>query len=180
VVCWQRQHRFGTLLALVPTQTDSAIRRTLTMTRSTLNTEIRSKIDAFVEQLTSHVKKAALDSVRDALGNGVAPARRGPSMKVKVGRPAKSAMKGGKRTPEQVAADAERIASYVRQHPGQRLEQIAAGLGAASNDLKLPVIKLLASKTLTKKGEKRGTMYFAGGGGGATKAKTKAKRGKKK
>jgi hypothetical protein len=151
------------------------------MTRSILDAEIRSKIDAFVEQLTAHVKRAALNSVNAALGDGAAPARRGPGrprMNVKVGRPAKSAMKGGKRTPEQVQADAERIASYVRQHPGQRLEQIAAGLGSASQDLKLPVIKLLASKTLTKKGEKRGTMYFAGGGGGATK--TKAKRGKKK
>jgi hypothetical protein len=65
------------------------------------------------------------------------------------------------------------------EQPGQRLEQIAAELGTASHDLKLPVIKLLSSKTLTKKGEKRGTMYFAGGGGArATKAKTK--RSKKK
>jgi hypothetical protein len=149
------------------------------MTNSTLNTEIRSKIDAFVEQLTSHVKKAALDSVREALGNGVAPTRRGPGRprgRTKAARPAPSS--NGKRTPEQVQADAERIANYVRQHPGQRLEQIAAGLGAASNDLKLPVIKLLASKTLRKTGEKRGTMYFAGGGSAAPKAK--AKRGKKK
>jgi hypothetical protein len=149
------------------------------MTNSTLNTEIRSKIDAFVEQLTAHVKQAALDSVHAALGDGVAPARRGPGrprMNMKLGRPAKSAMKGGKRTPEQVQADAERIASYVRQHPGQRLEQIAAGLGSVSQDLKLPVIKLLASKTLRKTGEKRGTQYFAGSGRGAGKAK----RGKRK
>jgi hypothetical protein len=132
---------------------------------SNLHSEIRSKIDAFVEQLTAHVKRAALESVREALGNGVAPTRRGP------GRPPSSAPKAaaradGKRTPEQVAADGERIASYVRQHPGQRLEQIAAGLGAHSETLKLPVIKLLASKTLRKTGEKRGTQYFAGGGGG--------------
>jgi len=151
-----------------------------TIAQSALNSEIRSKIDAFVEQLTAHVKKAALDSVREALGNGVAPARRRP------GRPPSSAPKtaaraDGKRTPEQVQADAERIASYVRQHPGQRLEQIAAGLGAASNDLKLPVIKLLASKTLRKTGEKRGTQYFAGGGAAPkAAAKAKAKRGRKK
>jgi hypothetical protein len=155
---------------------------------SNLNSEIRSKIDAFVEQLTAHVKRAALESVREALGNGTAPMRRGP------GRPPSSAPKAaaradGKRTPEQVAADGERIASYVRQHPGQRLEQIAAGLGAHSETLKLPVIKLLASKALRKTGEKRGTQYFAGGGGGgATTAaaapkvtrRRKRTRGKKK
>lgn len=157
------------------------------MAQPTLDSEIRSKIDAFVEQLTSHVRKAALESVREALGNDVTPARRGPGrprMQVKVGRPAKSALKGGKRSTEEVAAAAERIASYVRAHPGQRLEQIAAGLGTASHDLKLPVIKLLASKTLRKTGEKRGTQYFAGGGAASPKAmtaaKTTAKRGKKK
>jgi hypothetical protein len=150
------------------------------MAQNTLDTEIRSKIDAFVEQLTAHVKKAALDSVHAALGDAVAPGRRGPGrprMNVKLGRPAKSAMKDGKRTPEEVAAAAERIASYVRQHPGQRLEQIAAGLGSPSEELKLPVIKLLGSKTLRKTGEKRGTQYFAGGGGAV---KATAKRGKRK
>jgi hypothetical protein len=148
------------------------------MAQSTLHSEIRSKIDAFVEQLTTHVRKTALDSVREAFGDGVAPARRGPGRPrgaTKAARPAPSA--GGKRTPEQVQADAERIASYVRQHPGQRLEQIAAGLGTASHDLKLPVIKLLSSKTLSKKGQKRGTTYFAGSGRGAGKAN--AKRGRK-
>jgi hypothetical protein len=75
----------------------------------------------------------------------------------------------------------------VRANPGSRLEQIAAGLRTGSQELKLPVIKLLAAKTLRKTGQKRGTQYFAGGGGGATKAKaapkakakTKAKRGRK-
>jgi len=153
------------------------------MAQSNLNSEIRSRIDAFVAELTNHVKRAALESVHAALGEGAAPARRGPSrprMNVRVGAAPRSAMKGGKRTPEEVTAAAERIASYVRQHPGQRLEQIAAGLGTASEELKLPVIKLLASKTLRKTGEKRGTQYFAGGGGAATKAAAPAKRGKKK
>jgi hypothetical protein len=149
-----------------------------------LHTEIRSKIDAFVEQLTAHVKRAALESVREALGNGVAPARRGPGHPPPRRAPRAAARADAKRTPEQVAADGERIASYVRQHPGQRLEQLAAGLGAHSETLKLPVIKLLASKTLRKTGERRGTKYFTGGGGGAVAPKTatkpKAKRGKKK
>ena len=156
------------------------------MARSTLDSDLRSRIDSFLHELSALVTKTALDSVYAALGDGVAPARRGP------GRPrgaTKAAARAdGKRTPEQVQADAERIASYVRQHPGQRLEQIAAGLGAASQDLKLPVIKLLASKTLRKTGQKRGTQYFAGGGGATktkaapkAKAKTKAraKRGRK-
>lgn len=139
------------------------------MTRSTLDAEIRSKIDTFLDELSSLVKQAALDSVHAALGDGEAPARRGPSMKVKLGRPAKSAMKGGKRSTEQVGAMADKIAAFVRSNPGSRLEAIAAGLGTDSKELKLPVIKLLGSKTLTKKGQKRGTMYFAGGKRGKRK-----------
>jgi len=151
------------------------------MTRLTLDAAIRSKIDTFLDELSSLVKQAALESVHAAFGDGAAPARRGPG-RPRAATKAPAARADGKRTPEQVQADAERIASYVRQHPGQRLEQIAAGLGAASNDVKLPVIKLLASKTLRKTGEKRGTQYFAGGGGAAPKAaaKSKAKRGRKK
>jgi hypothetical protein len=145
------------------------------MTRSTLDAEIRSKIDTFLDELSGLVKQAALDSVHAALGGEGTPARRSPGrprMKVKLGRPAKSAMKGGKRSTEEVGAMGEKIAAFVRSNPGSRLEAIAAGLGTDSKDLKLPVIRLLGSKTLTKKGQKRGTMYFAGKG--------KAKRGKRK
>jgi hypothetical protein len=157
------------------------------MARSTLDTELRSQIDSFLNELSALVKRTALESVHAALGNGVAPARRGPGRPrgtTKAAHPA--ARSDGKRTPEQVAADAERIASYVRANPGSRLEQIAAGLGTGSKELKLPVIKLLASKTLRKTGQKRGTQYFAGGSGATNataapkaKAKTKAKRGRK-
>jgi hypothetical protein len=146
------------------------------MAPSHLDGELRSKIDSFLDELSGLIKKSALDAVHAALGNGVAPKRRGP------GRPRGStkaaARADGKRIPEQVHADAERIASYVRANPGSRLEQIAAGLGTGSQELKLPVIKLLASRTLRKTGQKRGTQYFVrGGSGGATKAK--AKRGRK-
>jgi hypothetical protein len=141
--------------------------------------------DDFANRLTLTVRRSVLEQVVAAMGgNGAAPARRGPGRPrgtTKVARPTPRA--DGKRTPEQVAADGERIASYVRQHPGQRLEQIAVGLGTGSQELKLPVIKLLASKTLRKTGQKRGTQYFAGGGATkatpAPKAKAKAKRGRK-
>jgi hypothetical protein len=151
--------RAGILSVLaLPPRTDNQNQ----MTQSNLDTAIRSKIDSFLENLSALVKQTALESVQEALGNGAAPARRGRRMKVKLGRPAKSAMKGGKRSSEDVAAMADKIASFVRSNPGSRLEAIAAGLGTNSKELKLPVIKLLASKKLSKKGQKRGTSYFPG------------------
>jgi hypothetical protein len=62
---------------------------------------------------------------------------------------------------------AGRIATFVKSNPGMGLEAIAKGIGTATKELKLPVIKLLASRTLRKTGEKRGTKYFAGGSGGS-------------
>jgi hypothetical protein len=150
------------------------------MANQALDQQLRSMIDDFANKLTLTLRRSVLEQVLSAMGgNGVAPARRGPGRPHGATKAASTpARADGKRTPEQVAADGERIASYVRQHPGQRLEQIAAGLGTGSQELKLPVIKLLASKTLRKTGQKRGTQYFSGGSGGvATKAK--AKRGRK-
>jgi hypothetical protein len=131
------------------------------MAQSTVDVELRSKIDSFVEELSALVKQAALESVHAALGNGTALLRRGP------GRPRGSTAAvggaGGKRSSDQVEAAAERIAAFVRANPGMRLDQIASGLGTSTKELKLPVIKLLASKQLKKMGQKRGTKYFAGG-----------------
>jgi hypothetical protein len=154
-----------------------------------LDQELRSMCDDFANRLTLTVRRSVLEQVVAAMGgNGVT--KRGPGRPRGSGRGPGRPRGSGKRSPEQVAAHAERIASYVRANPGSRLEQIATGLGTGSQELKLPVVKLLASKTLRKTGQKRGTMYFArGGGGGATKeksmsapkakAKTKAKRGRK-
>lgn len=76
---------------------------------------------------------------------------------------------------------AERLVAYVKSNAGQSLEGIAAGLGTSTKELKLPVIKLLASRQIKKTGQKRGTKYFPGGGGAGRPAKAKtAKRGRKK
>ena len=146
------------------------------MATKALGQELRSMCDDFANRLTLTVRRSVLEQVLSAMGgNGVAPARRGPGRPRGTSAtkaPPTAARADGKRTPEQVQADGERIASYVRAHPGQRLEQIAAGLGTGSQELKLPVIKLLASKTLSKKGQKRGTMYFAGGSRASSAAAT--------
>ena len=80
-------------------------------------------------------------------------------------------------------AIAQRVATYVRAHPGQGLIEIAKGLGVSTDVLKLPVMKLMAAKQLKTTGQKRGTKYFAGGRGGprkATRAKPRKKHGKKR
>ena len=147
-----------------------------------LDREIRSRIDAFLSDLSTLVRRSALDAVRDALGEtGLgAPAAVAPAAP-KTPKAASLRRRGGKRTSEQVNQMAERFLEYVRANDGQRLEQIAAGMKVPSKDLKLPVQKLLADKAISTTGQRRGTKYFAGAaagtGGGAGAAK---KRGRKR
>jgi len=167
------------------------------MIQSNLNAEMRSRIDRFVAELSQLVKNTALESVRSALGETGGPIKRGPAAhgpaKRGPGRPPSTgtsapatrpaAKRGGKRTTEQVDQMAERLKTFVQSHPGLGLEAIGKGLGVSTHDLKLPVIKLLAARALSKKGEKRGTKYFPAGrassGGSAPKKKPAAKRRRK-
>jgi hypothetical protein len=136
------------------------------MKTTSLDRDLRARIDAFVTELTATVKASALESVNQALGNGGAPARRGP------GRPRKNAANGaaapatgrgrrGKRSSEDVQGMAEQVLAHIKANEGQRLEEISAGLGIPSKELKLPVQKLFAAKSIRTKGAKRGTKYFA-------------------
>jgi hypothetical protein len=137
------------------------------MKTTSLDQDLRSRIDSFVADLTAAVKAQAVQAVRDALGDGAAvPARRGPGRPRKNAAAAAPARRGrrGKRSSEDVQAMAEQVLAYVKANEGARLEQISAGMGVASKDLKLPVQKLLEGNQVRTEGQKRGTKYFAGGG----------------
>lgn len=142
------------------------------MSTSTLDREIRARIEGFVSTLSALVKAAAVESVQQALSGGSSPARqparargttRAAVKRTAGARPAKR----GKRSSEEVDSTAAVVLAYVRVHPGERLEEIGRGLKVGTKELKLPVAKLLSAKKLRTTGQKRGTKYFAGGGGGS-------------
>lgn len=134
-----------------------------------IDSELRSRIDAFVEELTSLVKQAALESVSAALGSGAVAAKRGPgrpkgSTAAPKAAPAARRGRPGKRTPEEVAKMGETVAEYVKANPGQGVEGIGKALGLATKELQLPILRLLETKAITSKGQRRGTKYFPGNG----------------
>ena len=106
-----------------------------------------------------------------------APARRGPgrprksaaAAPIAAAAPASSAPAGKrarkgkrvKRSSADVDAMAAALLAYVAAHEGQSIEQIGKGMGVATKELKLPVIKLMEAKKLKTKGKKRGTKYSA-------------------
>ena len=126
-----------------------------------IDTEIRAVVDSFVEQLRTLIRRAALESVQDALGDrGAAPRgpkpKNAPSRVVAVGRG-----KGQKRSSEELEELVRKLHSHVAKNPGQRIEEIGRALGVATKELMLPVKKLLAEKKFSKKGQKRATTYAA-------------------
>lgn len=138
--------------------------------------QIRTRIDSFLGELSVLVKKAALESVHEALGDSAATrqrmglGRRRGSGRRRPGRPRKAGgrarravVRTGKRV-RRSAADLEKIAArvlaHVRSNAGHRLEQIGKALKTDTAVLKRPVAMMLAAKKLKTKGQKRGTQYF--------------------
>lgn len=122
---------------------------TLFMASHTTDTAIRSRIDAFLSEVSGLVRKAALESVQEALGKKPRAS----------GRP----RSGGRtrRSADDLAKIGARVLARVRSKQGQRLEEIGRALGRDTGELKKPIAVLLAARKLKTKGRKRGTKYFA-------------------
>jgi DNA-binding NtrC family response regulator len=158
---------------------------TLNIFMDNVETQIKSRVDSFVGELSALVKKAALEAVANALkaGDGAAPSvakttgkKRGPApgaakaAKTTKAAPAASAASaaaakrkaGQKRSPDEIAKTTEKLLQYIVKNSGQRIEEIAKGVGNSTKELTLPVKKLLSEKKISAKGEKRATRYFAG------------------
>lgn len=156
---------------------------------STLMTDsaIRTLVNRFVTDLESLVRQAAFDSIAASLGvsagksaKAAAPAMTAAPAKRKPGRPpasaaapaAKAAAKPakaakaksggrGRRSAKDIDAMAKQIHAFVKSNPGKRAEHIKSALKIPANHWSLPIAKLLSTKQLTTKGEKRATEYFA-------------------
>ncbi|MBI5432089.1 MAG: DNA-binding protein [Planctomycetes bacterium] len=137
------------------------------MATPTLDQQIRSRIESFVDELATLVREAALESLQTALGS---PPARGP------GRPRQTAApvaggairrravrrgRGAKRSPEEIDALTAKLLAYVKSNPGNTIERIGKAIAIDTKELKLPVIKLLADKKLKTTGQRRGTKYSA-------------------
>ena len=138
------------------------------MANPSLDQEIQSRIQSFLDELSQLVKAQALEAVHAALGQAAGPVRRGPGRPRKVSmrpgrKPRMMSRRGGKRirrSPEDLAKLQASVMSAVRSRQGQRLEEIGRALKTDTGILKRPVAMLLAAKKLKTTGAKRGTKYF--------------------
>jgi hypothetical protein len=118
---------------------------------------IRALIDSFVHDLSGLVRESAVDAVREALHRGGATKSNGRA----TAGPVRARAPGAKRTPEELEQMTSALLAYVQKNPGQRIEEIASGMGVGSKELTLPAKKLIAGKKLKTRGQKRATRYSA-------------------
>jgi hypothetical protein len=135
---------------------------------TSLNDRIRARVEQFAEELSVLIRESAMETVRDALGGVSGAGRRGagrsrpPALAPAprgLGR-ARALSKGAKRAPEEIERLTGKLADYIKGNPGQRIEQIADGMGTHTRELNLPAKKLLATKQIKTRGQKRATTYF--------------------
>jgi hypothetical protein len=72
-----------------------------------------------------------------------------------------SVAKGQKRAPEAIDKLTAELLAHIKKNPGQRIEVIAKGMGVLTKDLNLPVKRLLETRKVRAKGQKRATTYTA-------------------
>jgi hypothetical protein len=69
--------------------------------------------------------------------------------------------KGEKRSPEALETLTSQLMNEIKSKAGRRIEEIAESMGVSTKELTLPAKKLIKSKKVSTKGEKRATRYFA-------------------
>ena len=134
---------------------------------NSLDDRIRARVEQFAAELAELIRESAMETVSVALA-GARPSpgrggRRGATLLVaRTGRGrAASREKGAKRPPDEIERLTGKLFDYIKGNPGQRIEQIADGMGTSTKELNLPAKKLIAGKQLKTKGQKRATQYFS-------------------
>jgi len=130
------------------------------MAKTDIDSKIRGMVEAFAGDLADLIRESAMETVRDALG-GVPTGRRGGAARASVASAGRRALpKGAKRPPDEIVKLTARLLEYVKAHKGERIEQIAKGMSVSTRELNLPVKKLIATKAIRTRGQKRATQYF--------------------
>lgn len=149
------------------------------------NADIRALVDSFVDDLSQHIRAAALEAVRDALLADGAPTtsraaapRRGRPKKA-AAKPRGKGGKGGKRrrrSATEIAAAKSQILAHIKSNPGCAMGELTKSLGESAITIRAQVNELLSAGSIRKEGERRGTRYFAGKAKAKAKAKAKTRK----
>jgi hypothetical protein len=140
------------------------------------NDLLKTRIESFVQELDLLVRQSVLDALKSVLGTA------GTSLSGKKrGRPAGSGKGPGRprgRRPTDLGDALGKMVAHVKANDGQGIGAIADATGLDLKVAKKAALALIASGTLKKSGQKRGTVYHVGSGR-APRAKASKKAGRK-
>jgi hypothetical protein len=118
--------------------------------------DLRTLTANFATTLILAVKRAALEEVARVVAEAEAESRSGrksPRKRAPSSAPEKPRGRGK-------GAVSDRLLDYVREHPGERSENVRAALGVTRSQMQVLVKKLLADGKLRGEGNRRATRYF--------------------
>ncbi len=142
------------------------------MANTSVSDQVRVLVESFVTEMNDLIRRSAMETVQHALaGDGEAPrrgrrgaaaagGRRVAAAAIAAPKGARVRAKGAKRSPDELEKLTTQLLGYVKGNPGQRIEQIADGMGTSTKELNLPAKKLLSTKAIKTRGHKRATQYF--------------------
>lgn len=117
--------------------------------------QVNARIDSFIADIAELAKEAARETLSVALGAGPGGFDLGRDF-----GDFRRRRKGGKRSPEEITRMADTLLDYIGKNPGQRMESIARALDSSTQELTLPIKKLILDSRLRTEGQKRATSYF--------------------
>lgn len=124
---------------------------------TTLEKKLQAHALAFANSIVAALKGARIDELVSMRREGGTPTGRTAPVRTR---------KGGRlarRSVDDITTTIDAIVALVKKHPqGLRSEEIRATLGLDRRELPRPLADGLRSGALTKKGEKRATIYLPG------------------
>jgi hypothetical protein len=131
----------------------AAIEQALTKALVELKTE-KARLESAIAQLQTLMSSVPSRAARQSRGRSAKP-----RAAAKGRRPLAKGAKG--RRSKKTSAVALKILSYIKAHPGQRMEHISKGIGVRSRKLKYVVKRLVVEKQVKVRGKTRGRTYVA-------------------
>jgi predicted HTH transcriptional regulator len=128
-----------------------------------MDKDVQNLVEKFASDLESLIRSRLSEKVHGAVSVALDERAAVPRRNGKASGTSRRAPKGGRRSPEQIEKQAQKLLAHIAKNPDQRSEQLAEAVGLSTKELVGPIKKLLGAKKIKASGKARGTTYKAVG-----------------
>lgn len=127
------------------------------------NSELENRLRSLAQNFVNQVLGAFRDTFSEVVGGSSAGSGARSSGATAGATRTGRSTKDGRRTPAETLAMAHKLAAFIAGKPaGIRIEPMGKELGLRTNQMTLPLTKALKLGLISKKGERRSTVYLPG------------------